>query len=315
MDELLHMRKEIREQVALLHAKMEAILRLQSDKDARFDSLAARLDAVERSRDEHRGGLDKIVHSFAKDVEAKLGALEQRIVTHTNLQTLNEDLLRLQLTDKDAITAEHDHRFSDLSNQIAEEARRVAAVAATQEQLIAKMAAMEALLDSNDKRYESRIAQTLELANALNAGQELLEETSKLETQKTTAKLKKLQQCWADDAAKWHQTTGNQLLQLEVLQREVTGMRETATKATDELKDLSIGLRIQCNSNTSALRALAEELLRLKRHRTEDYRRAAIEELRHPSRASDDDDDVVSVLNKALLQSSYAAFVPPKNIK
>ncbi|EQC27733.1 hypothetical protein SDRG_14484 [Saprolegnia diclina VS20] len=325
-DELLHMRKEIREQAALLHAKLGAIERLETENDARAKALADRVDSLERRHDEARLGFEKMLHALTQSVEAKLGtprdhldiapilsgldALEQRVAAQSSLQSLNEDLGRLKLHEKQAAAAELDHQFQHLADQISREARCVAAVATQHDQLVAKMSELEAAWHASAALYDSRITQTLELANALNAGQGLLEEAYKLETQKTIASLRKHHDRVERESSKLHAAHDTQLLQLEVLSRELHTMRDFTQRTSDELKDVVIGVRMQSNSNTSALRTLAEEILKLKRHRAEEFRRASFEELQN--HRDDTSDDVVTVLNKALLQSSYAAFVPTK---
>ncbi|EQC27734.1 hypothetical protein, variant [Saprolegnia diclina VS20] len=309
-DELLHMRKEIREQAALLHAKLGAIERLETENDARAKALADRVDSLERRHDEARLGFEKMLHALTQSVEAKLDALEQRVAAQSSLQSLNEDLGRLKLHEKQAAAAELDHQFQHLADQISREARCVAAVATQHDQLVAKMSELEAAWHASAALYDSRITQTLELANALNAGQGLLEEAYKLETQKTIASLRKHHDRVERESSKLHAAHDTQLLQLEVLSRELHTMRDFTQRTSDELKDVVIGVRMQSNSNTSALRTLAEEILKLKRHRAEEFRRASFEELQN--HRDDTSDDVVTVLNKALLQSSYAAFVPTK---
>ncbi|KDO32276.1 hypothetical protein SPRG_02755 [Saprolegnia parasitica CBS 223.65] len=308
-DELLHMRKEIREQAALLHAKLGAIQRLETENDARAKALADRVDVLERRHDESRLCFERTLQALTQSVEAKLDALEQRVAAQSSLQSLNEDLVRLKLHEKQAASAELDHQFQHFADQISREARCVAALATQHDQLVAKMSEMEAAWQASADRYDSRITQTLELANALNAGQGLLEEAYKLETQKTVASLRKHHDRVERESSKLHAAHDQQLLQLEVLSRELHTTRDVTQRTSDELKDVVIGVRMQSNSNTSALRTLAEEILKLKRHRTEDLRRASFEELQH---RDDTSDDVVTVLNKALLQSSYAAFVPTK---
>ncbi|OQS02318.1 hypothetical protein THRCLA_05298, partial [Thraustotheca clavata] len=309
------MRKEIREQVALLHAKIETIARSQNDRDNQFELFIEKQNEAIRLIETNKLYGEKMIEKFAKEFDGKLETLELRIVNNNNLQALNEDLIRLKLNDKEAWVQEQEHQHNHVISLIEAESQRVGILSQQQNQLESKIKDMATLLGMHQKQNETRIEQTLELANTLTAGQGFLEETYQLETKKTTARLQKLQHRLTEDSTKLHKGYGSLLVEIEVLQRELNQLREIQQKSNDEIKDLVISVRVQGTSNTSALRTLAEEVLRVKRHRTEDYRRATFDELTHGRRKTtqDDDEDVVSVLNKALLQSNYASFVPSYN--
>ncbi|KAF0719985.1 Aste57867_636 [Aphanomyces stellatus] len=322
VDEIMLIRHEIREHVALLHAKIDATARIQVQHQLQLDALVSQTAhykspaPVDKVHSSHCIALTmsyvgQVLQTFMRDVEARLESLEKRVAASSSLQSVNEDLMRLKLSEKDSGTIETDQRFDAIVTHIASTDHRVASVVQRQDAALDELNQMHHAWQADHGQHEVRIAHTLELAHALSAGQTLLEEKHALEARKAAAQFQKLAQRLQETSEK--QTVGDQVLERCVVKvaHDVAALEERQQSHTRETLDNILALRSQSTNNTTALRLLADQVLKLKRAKTEEFRRFHAETLAKRS-PEDADDQLVDELNHVLKQSTaYASFAVP----
>ncbi|CAK4608640.1 hypothetical protein LEN26_008099 [Aphanomyces euteiches] len=298
VDELLHVRSEIREQVALLHAKIDAVGRATADSSSRFDAITAVQNAVDKKLEQNTTTTDKLLQTFMRDVDARLDLLEKRVAATKSLQTMNEDLMRLKLSDRDTQSNQSQQHLDHVMECVSINKQNIALVAR-------RLDALTAQISQAQSDMESRIHQTLELAHALSSGQALMEEKHSLETHRVKAQFQHMTQQLNDANEK--RAVGVQLVEHGVtsVQNDVTVLQNLHSAMSHEMHDELATLRSHCTSHTTALRRLADEILNLKQDKTEGGRR--LHERRNqepppppPPPAQHGDLDLVDELNRLL---------------
>ncbi|RHZ22943.1 hypothetical protein DYB37_002600 [Aphanomyces astaci] len=221
---------------------------------------------------------------------------------------LLHDLMRLKLSDKDTHVHENDQRHHEVAAQISAADLRVASLGRAQDVVADQLRQAQAKWNAQHNDHDHRIAQTFELAHTLSAGQTLLEEKHVLETQIVTSQFHKVFQRLQDTLDK--QTMGDQALERCVanVHSEVTTLQALHDLHATEMKEHVRALRGQCIQNTTALRLLADEVLKLKqRAKTQDFGRQQqhdhLPPRRHPER--DSDKALMAELDHALRHTSY----------
>ncbi|ETV84005.1 hypothetical protein H257_03367, partial [Aphanomyces astaci] len=249
-----------------------------------------------------------MLQSFVRDFEARLEMLETRVASNHSLQSMNEDLMRLKLSDKDTHVHENDQRHHEVAAQISAADLRVASLGRAQDVVADQLRQAQAKWNAQHNDHDHRIAQTFELAHTLSAGQTLLEEKHVLETQIVTSQFHKVFQRLQDTLDK--QTMGDQALERCVanVHSEVTTLQALHDLHATEMKEHVRALRGQCIQNTTALRLLADEVLKLKqRAKTQDFGRQQqhdhLPPRHHPER--DSDKALMAELDHALRHTSY----------
>ncbi|ETW07400.1 hypothetical protein H310_01925 [Aphanomyces invadans] len=311
--ELMKIRAEVREQVALLHAKIDAATRLHSDAQCTLKNMASEQVETQKHQQHVAAASDKILRSFAQDFEARLGMVEQRVASHHSLQTMNEDLMRLKLSDKDACNHNTDHRYHDIAAQVEATDRRVASLCRAHDALAEQLRQAHAKWTTYYSDHDLRIAQTFDLANALSSGQTLLEEKHALEAQVVASQLNKMFQRLHDMMDK--QNAGHQGLErcLENVNSELATMQTLHDVHAAEMRDQVTALRRQCHQNSTALRLLADEVVKLKRAKAEEIRRMQCDKSipprptgrRHSTLPGDNDKELMAELDHALRHTSF----------
>ncbi|KAF0746823.1 hypothetical protein AaE_007979 [Aphanomyces astaci] len=178
----VQIRAEVREQVALLHAKIDAATRLHGDAQNTLNHLSADYAAATKDQQQTSAASAKMLQSFVRDFEARLGTwlrkltdwystpkssvemLETRVASNHSLQSMNEvcpnpDLMRLKLSDKDTHVHENDQRHHEVAAQISAADLRVASLGRAQDVVADQLRQAQAKWNAQHNDHDHRIAQ------------------------------------------------------------------------------------------------------------------------------------------------------------